>query len=203
MPEQTLLDLIIIGSGPAGLTALLYASLYKLNTLCIGSDTGGKVKLAPGIIDYPGVEEINGKDFINHLLAQIKKANGQIKIDEVIQIYDLRSHFQVKTRNNFQIDAKYILFATGNPQKQPVWQSEQLVKALQIETIDKFLAVDHKYRTNHKQIYAAGECIYYPFSMEQLATTVASAITATAMIYEDLKGEKPPILWGEAQIRRF
>ena len=60
------IDLIIIGSGPSGLTALFYACLYKLTALCIGNDTGGKVKLAPNIIDYPGIESINGKVFVNH-----------------------------------------------------------------------------------------------------------------------------------------
>jgi thioredoxin reductase len=203
MTDSPILDLVVVGSGPAGLTALLYASLYGLSALCIGTETGGKVKLAPNIVDYPGYESVSGKDFINHLLAQIQKRKGRIEINEVINVLAEEDNFHVVTGNGQQYSCRYLLFASGNPLKQRSSPSTQVINNLKLETINKFIVVDSRYRTNQKHVYACGECVYYPYSMEQLTTSVASAITATAMIYEDLKGEKPPILWGEAQIRRM
>ncbi len=49
-------DLIIIGSGPAGLTASIYASCFHLNHVVIGKVLGGQMSLAHNIINYPGFE---------------------------------------------------------------------------------------------------------------------------------------------------
>ena len=54
-------DLIIIGAGPAGLGASIYASRYKLNHAVIGEEIGGQVKEASDIENYAGVESISGE----------------------------------------------------------------------------------------------------------------------------------------------
>ena len=66
-------DLIIIGAGPAGLTASIYASCFGLNNLTIGKLIGGQMTLAPDILNYPGFTEINGQELTNKMLEQAKK----------------------------------------------------------------------------------------------------------------------------------
>lgn len=56
-----ILDLIIIGSGPAGLTASIYASCYHLKHLVIGEKPGGQMQFATDILNYPGFEDVSGK----------------------------------------------------------------------------------------------------------------------------------------------
>ncbi len=81
-----MLDTLIVGAGPAGLTALLYSYLYGLDAVCIGDVFGGKAMLAPGIVDYPGVAKIDGKEFIERLFAQMSEAKTQVLKDRVTLI---------------------------------------------------------------------------------------------------------------------
>jgi len=79
-------DLIIVGAGPAGLTASIYASCYHLKHLVIGKILGGQMLLAPDIINYPGFESITGKELTGRMVEQAKKRGGEIEIDLVVRI---------------------------------------------------------------------------------------------------------------------
>jgi len=79
-------DLIIVGAGPAGLTASIYASCYHLKHLVIGKLPGGQMLLAPDIINYPGFEDISGKELTGRMVEQAKKRGGEIEIDLVMRI---------------------------------------------------------------------------------------------------------------------
>ena len=57
-------DLIIIGAGPAGLTASIYASRYKLNHLLIGELPGGLISEAHSVCNFPGANEMSGMDLV-------------------------------------------------------------------------------------------------------------------------------------------
>ena len=57
--------------------------------------------------------------------------------------------------------------------------------------------------TSRAGVFAAGDCLMYPFSLEQLTTTVASAVQATACIFEYIKSKHAPIVWGKAAIPRL
>ena len=76
-------DLIIIGSGAAGLSAALYAGRYKMKTLVIGKDFGGETSTAGKIENYPGVLSIDGYDLMNIMKSQaaglgIKLVDGRV-----------------------------------------------------------------------------------------------------------------------------
>jgi thioredoxin reductase (NADPH) len=78
-----LYDLIIIGCGPAGLTASIYASCFGLRHLVIGSVLGGQMINAPDILNYPGFEEISGKELTKRMVSQVEKRGGEIIVDSV------------------------------------------------------------------------------------------------------------------------
>ena len=71
--DSKLYDLIIIGGGPAGLTAALYASRRKLSTLVITRDIGGQAALTNEIENYPGFDFIEGPELMNKFHQQAEK----------------------------------------------------------------------------------------------------------------------------------
>lgn len=106
-------DLIIIGAGPAGLTASIYASCFGLKHVVIGKLVGGQMTLAPDILNYPGFNEIKGQDLTNKMLEQAKNRGGEILTDLVIDIAKVESGFLLKTEQNKAFEAKTIILATG------------------------------------------------------------------------------------------
>src|SRR3990170_3102252 len=66
-------DLIIVGGGPAGLAAALYAARYDLKTLLICVASGGAMENAYEIENYPGFEKISGAELASKIIAQINK----------------------------------------------------------------------------------------------------------------------------------
>lgn len=103
-------DIIIIGSGPAGVSAAVYAKRGGANVLVISKDTGtlGKAKK---IENYYGFKNISGKDLYENGLKQLENLNIEFVKDEVVQL-NYTSQFEVTTVNNI-FQAKYLVLATG------------------------------------------------------------------------------------------
>lgn len=121
-------DLIIIGAGPAGLSAGIYAGRAGLKTLILDSkQVGGTVNDAPLIENYPGFDAIKGMDLIEKMSAQCKQ---YAEIQEFTQVNKITSKednaFKVET-NDETLDARNVLFATGTT-----------VKTLDVEGIKEF-----------------------------------------------------------------
>ena len=107
-------DLIIVGGGPAGLSAAIYARRANLNVLLIEeSSDGGKLSKISTIENYPGFQNISGFDLANQLIEHAKKYNTQIIHQKVISIKDKT----VNLDNNEQYIGKSILIATGSKQR--------------------------------------------------------------------------------------
>jgi len=199
-------DTVIVGSGAAGLTAALYAKLYQLETVCIGDKLGGKLMTAPFIVDYPGISGISGKDFINTLNTQLVELGGSAMEDTVVTISTkevVTPSFTLTTATQQTFETRTVLLCTGNPNKQSNARTTRLSQQLNLAHQQRLLVINEKFLTSCPGIFAAGDCLMYPFSLEQLATTVASAIQATACIYEFVKGKHAPIMWGKAAIPRL
>ncbi len=105
-------DLIILGAGPAGLTAGIYAARYKLNSLIIGKMPGGYASEASEISNFPSYEKISGIELIKKMMFQVKNLGVEIKIEEIIKIKKGKKGFSVKT-NKSEYQAKKIILATG------------------------------------------------------------------------------------------
>lgn len=106
-------DLIIIGSGPAGVTAGIYAARKKLKTLLISRDFVGQVGRASFVENYPGILGVRGLDLTQKWREHLKKFEVEIKEgEEVVSLKKENDFFQVKTKNN-EYEAKAVIVATG------------------------------------------------------------------------------------------
>lgn len=113
-----LYDVIIIGKGPAGISAALYAKRANLNVLVIGKD-GGALEKTKEIDNYYGfTNTISGKELLINGINQAKRLNISIETDEVVNI-KFDGIYYVETRNN-TFEAKTLILATGTSRKKPL-----------------------------------------------------------------------------------
>jgi len=107
-------DLIIIGGGPAGITAGIYAARQKLNTLLITKAFGGQVaRKVVAIENYPGFEEISGLELIQKLEKHLRKQKIDIERDEVTKLKKIGNHFFVQTKSKNRFQSKAVIVASG------------------------------------------------------------------------------------------
>jgi thioredoxin-disulfide reductase len=108
-------DLIIIGGGPAGMTAGIYAARQKLNTLLITKEFGGQMtKKAVPIENWPGEKEISGFDLIQKFKSHLEKFGVDIEKDGVVKIEKKNEVFNVSTEKGKNFEAKTVIIASGN-----------------------------------------------------------------------------------------
>ena len=107
-------DLIIIGGGPAGVTAGIYAARQKLNTLLITKSFGGQVaRKAVAIENYPGFEEISGMELIKKFEKHLRKQKVDIERDEVTKLKKIGNHFFIQTKSKNRFQSKAVIVASG------------------------------------------------------------------------------------------
>ena len=109
-------DSVIVGKGPAGITAAIYLKRAGFNCLVIGKD-GGNLEKNTKIQNYYGIEEITGKELLIKGIKQAEKLNIEVITDEVIEI-EYNNNFFIKTINN-NYESKTVILATGNKRKTP------------------------------------------------------------------------------------
>jgi len=106
-------DLIIIGGGPAGITAGIFAVRRALKTLILEDITAPSQAMEAQIIDnYPGLPDISGIDFMEKLKEHAKKLNIEIREERVLSLLKEKNEFKVKTEKN-EYETKAIIIATG------------------------------------------------------------------------------------------
>ncbi|MFH0907120.1 MAG: FAD-dependent oxidoreductase [bacterium] len=112
-------DLIIIGGGPAAISAGIYAGRKQLKTLIIAQNWGGQVSLAPLIENYPGFESILGPDLVNKFVSHLKK--NDLEIQQGIAVKEIflnkNKEVEVKTEKDKYIAKTIIITAGRNPRK--------------------------------------------------------------------------------------
>ncbi len=107
-------DLIIIGGGPAGMTAGIYASRLGLKTLLITKSFGGQIaKKAVAIDNYPGFESISGIELVQKMEKHLKAQKIDIKLGHVLNIKKKASNFLVFTKGKKEYQAKSVILASG------------------------------------------------------------------------------------------
>ncbi len=121
-------DAIIIGAGPAGLTAAIYARRAEKKVLVLEAKSyGGQIINTLDIENYPAEEHISGFDFATKLYNQAKNLGAEIVFEKAVEIKDFKSYKEVITpRNTYQ--TKTIILATGSEnRKLNIEKEEELI----------------------------------------------------------------------------
>ncbi|MEW5758898.1 MAG: FAD-dependent oxidoreductase [Candidatus Omnitrophota bacterium] len=111
-------DLIIIGAGPAGITAAVYAARKNLNFIIVTGDIGGQTAWSGDIENYTGYQFITGPELTAKFEEHMRQYNVQVKENEqVIDIERINNNFLVKT-NKEEYSAKTVIVASGKRSKE-------------------------------------------------------------------------------------
>ena len=106
-------DCIIIGSGPAGLSAAINLKTYQKNFLWFGNaNMSEKVQKAEKIVNYPGMPELTGLELSNAFAAHKESQGLEIEDKIVSSIYDMGGYYAVMAENQFY-ETESIILATG------------------------------------------------------------------------------------------
>jgi len=111
-------DTIIIGAGPTGMTAAIYAARRMMKTLVISKNIGGQVIWASDIKNYPGMESTSGVELINKMSQQVKDLGVDIKIGEIKKINKNNDGSFLIETNKDNYSAKTIIVAMGLASRQ-------------------------------------------------------------------------------------
>jgi alkyl hydroperoxide reductase subunit F len=107
-------DLVIIGGGPAGMTAAVYASILRIHTFLITKDIGGQAVDSSKIKNYMGFDFITGPELAQKFEQQfLHRHYLEHIIDEVISISPQNGAYEIATRSKDSYRAKAVIIATG------------------------------------------------------------------------------------------
>jgi len=105
--------LVIIGAGPAGLTASIYASRYKVNHLIIGQALGGLAFEAHKICNFPTEQEISGREITEKIQKHAEFLGASLIQDKVIKIVEQNRIFKISSQMGKTFLADTVLLAVG------------------------------------------------------------------------------------------
>lgn len=106
---------LILGSGPAGLSAALYAARADLNPVVLtGMELGGQVSLTYVVENYPGFPEgIGGQEMVELFQKQAERFGARIEIDSALEVDLSKRPFAIKTQNGKRYLAETLIVTTG------------------------------------------------------------------------------------------
>jgi alkyl hydroperoxide reductase subunit F len=114
-------ELIIIGAGPAGMTAAVYAARKKINTLLISGDVGGQGLTTWLVENYMGYQFIEGRELMQKFEEQVKQFPTDVKIEvgkRAERLSRVDGGFEVRTDRGETYQAKAVIVATGKRPRQ-------------------------------------------------------------------------------------
>ena len=121
-------DIIIVGGGPAGMTAALYALRNDKSVLILEKESfGGQIATSPRLENYPTIPSISGSEWSDLLFSQITDLGAEFELEEVENIEKLDKVFHVKTNYN-EYECKAVIIANGvKPRKMGLPNEDDLV----------------------------------------------------------------------------
>ncbi len=121
-------DVLIVGAGPAGLTAGVYCARKMLNTIIISENIGGQALESWSIENYMGYRMITGEDLMKKFEEQVRTLDMMLELDRVVKISKDDDLFTVRTISEKTLKAKTLILAQGNrPKKLGVANEEQFL----------------------------------------------------------------------------
>jgi thioredoxin reductase (NADPH) len=128
-PRPEVENVIIIGSGPAGWSAAIYAARADLRPLLItGNELGGQIALTTEVENFPGFDEaIQGPELVERMQRQAERFGTEVLIDHVAEVDFETAPFTVKTAGGQEYRTRAIIAATGaSPRRMEVPNEERL-----------------------------------------------------------------------------
>ena len=126
--KPDLYDVIIVGAGPAGLTAALYCVRKNLKTLIISPDIGGQALESWNIENYMGYRMITGDDLMAKFEEQVRELEIRIELDEVNSLLPTAGGFSVKTVSDQEYKGKTVILTQGKkPRKLNLPKEDQFI----------------------------------------------------------------------------
>ena len=121
------IDLIIIGAGPAGLTAAIYASRARLDMLLLEDKVvGGQVKNSYTVENYPGFKKVAGSELADLMQQQAEELGATIEEFDVIENVKFDGDEKIVETEEYIYKPKAVIIATGaSPKKLPVRNEEK------------------------------------------------------------------------------
>ena len=105
-------EIVIVGAGPAGLSAGIYVARQNVSCLIISKDLGGQMNLIPRLENYPGAIMTSGQILAKTLETQYLSFNGEIVYDTIEKIDEFEGGFKIKTTRS-EYAAKSVVLAPG------------------------------------------------------------------------------------------
>jgi thioredoxin reductase (NADPH) len=122
---------VIIGSGPAGLTAALYTARATLNPLIIaGNQVGGQISITAEVENYPGFPEpdLTGPELVEKMQSQAERFGARLVYDEVVEVdFTKGSPFYIKTHGKEYEAEAVIVTAGASPKRLGVPGEEEMI----------------------------------------------------------------------------
>jgi len=181
--EKKECKLVIIGAGPAGLTASIYASRYKIPHLIISSNIGGAAAEAHKVENWPGEKAIKGSDLMNKFWDHAKSYNPDYWPEGAKLLEKSGDSFKILTSGGKNVEAPTLIFAGGTQYKQLSIPGEQKLLGRGVSycaTCDGGFFKDKKVAV----VGGANSAIMAAMELAQLASHVYIVFRG-----EELKGE--------------
>lgn len=105
-------DIIVVGAGPAGLTAALYALRSGKSVLVIEAETfGGQITMSPLVENYPGKAAMSGIEFSDSLMDQVSELGGEFELSRVLEIKN--GDIKIVVTEDGEFSSKSVIIAVG------------------------------------------------------------------------------------------
>ena len=105
-------DLAIVGGGPAGLSAAIYAARYKMKFIVLAREPGGTVTKTPRMENWPGDKSVNGAELMERMQKHAEAFGAEVRQTDVTKIKKKDKTFLLSTDSG-EVEAKTVLLATG------------------------------------------------------------------------------------------
>jgi NADH-dependent peroxiredoxin subunit F len=188
-------DVLIVGAGPAGLTAGVYCARKMLRTIIVSENIGGQALESWAIENYMGYRMITGEDLMKKFEEQVRTQNIRLDLDRITGISKTDTIFTAATLSGAVLRARSVIFTQGNrPKKLGVANEEQyLGRGLSIcSTCDGPL-----YKGKNVAVVGGGNsALQTAVEMSDIARSVTLIVRSTIRadpVYEDLMKTKKNI----------
>ncbi len=114
-------DIAIIGSGPAGISAAITATIRKKNIILYGEKTiSDKVNKAHQILNYPGLPEVSGEEFAQNLRDHLDRMGIEITEKKVTMVYAMGDYYMLQLSDGQMQEATTVILSSGMIQEKPL-----------------------------------------------------------------------------------